>query len=92
MQIVEPIHRGSVVGKAGGLGWGSRGGEGELQGMIQGEGATLSPTMTETAVRKSFQKLKQTRWNKTVRLVLADYAISQVCFPRMHMLGYRDPE
>lgn len=48
--------------------------------------------MKETAVRKSFQKLKQTRWNKTVSLVLADYAISQVCVPRMHMLGYRDPE
>lgn len=52
--------------------------------------------MKETAARKSFQKLKQTRWNKTVSLVLGDYqldyAISQVCFPRMHMLGYRDQE
>lgn len=75
-------------GKSRGVGTGVSG----LIGMIQGEGATLSPIMKETAVRKSFQKLKQTRWNKTVSLVLADYAISQVCFPRMHMLGYRDPE
>lgn len=71
---------------------GGRGGGVRAKRHDKGEGATLSPTMKETAVRKSFQKLKQTRWNKTVSLVLADYAISQVCVPRMHMLGYRDPE
>lgn len=74
MQIVQPIYRGSMVGTAGGEGVGVLG----PQGMIQGEGATLSPTMKQIAVRKSFQELKQTRSNKRVSLVLADYAISQV--------------
>ena len=55
-------------------------------------GCNIISTMEKTAVRKSFQKSKQTRSNKTVRLVLTDYAINQVCFPLMHVVGFRDRE